>query len=407
MATQDDALMATPGFRREFLTFLKVSSPSFREAADVSQKLTSKQNIRAFKGDLAAFNAPAFLLSPTSMTEFPTYWAEQLSLFMAPASEEEPAQRSLAVLQWYICTLKQQYGKRQGKKRKPLNPFLGELFLGHFQEDATGRTELVAEQVSHHPPVTAYHIWNENHGVHMDGYNAQKTYFSGTLRIDKIGFVLLHLDKFNEDYLITLPNMHAVGLFPPPPYPELEGTTYIQSSSGYTSEIDYSGKGWLKGKKNSFRAILYKTGESDKPLNVLEGQWQHGSFDIKAMPSKKIIDTTSTESFPLTPLIVASIEEQDPLESRRAWYKVAQAIEKGDMHTVSTEKSRIEEEQRAMRKVEKIEGTEWPTRYFTKVDSWPILEDLVKQIGVDLQLEATKGMWKWDEEKNAKIKGSA
>lgn len=340
------------------------------------------------------------------MTEFPTYWAEQLSLFVAPAKEADPEKRALAVLQWYICTLKQQYGKRDGKKKKPLNPFLGELFLGHFEDNTIGRTELVAEQVSHHPPVTAYHIWNAVHGVHMHGYNAQKTYFSGTVKIDKIGFVLLHLDRFDEDYLITLPKMHLEGLFPPPPYAELEGTTHIQSSTGYTCEIQYSGRGWLKGKKSSFTATLCKTGEPQKPLNLVEGQWQHGSFDIKHMPSKKVLDTTSTDNFPLTQLVVAPVEEQDILESRRAWHKVAQAIEKGDMHTVSMEKSRIEEEQRAMRKTEKIEGTLWPTRYFTKVDSWPAVEDLVKQIGIDLQLDGTKGMWKWDEEKYAKVKAA-
>ena len=386
MATEEDALVSTPSHRREFLTFVK--------------------SIRAFRGDLSAITAPPFLLSSTSMTEFPTHWAEQTQLFTAPAAEEDPTERALAVLKWYICSLKQQYGTRDRRKKKPLNPFLGELFLGHFQDD-TGRTELVAEQVSHHPPVTAYHIWNEEKGVHLHGYNAQKTFFSGTIRIHKIGFVLLHLDKYDEDYLITLPKVRLEGLFPPPPYPELEGKTYIQSSNGYISEIDYSGKGWLSGRKNTFVARLYQTGAPNSPLRVMEGQWQNGSFEIKHMPSKKSVETLSTEDYPLTPLVVAPVEEQDPLESRRAWYKVAQAIEKGDMHTVGKEKTKIEEEQRAMRKTEKIEGTDWPTRYFTNVDSWPVLEDLAKQIGVDMQLDETKGMWKWDEEKYARNKCSS
>lgn len=386
MASPEDDFAITPSRRREFLAFLK--------------------NIRAVKGDLSAFTAPPFLLSSTSMTEFPTYWAEQTQLLVAPAAEEDPAERALAVLKWYICTLKQQYGKRDGKKKKPLNPFLGELFLGHFQDD-TGKTELVAEQVSHHPPVTAYHIWNADQGVHLHGYNAQKTFFSGTVRIHKIGFALLHLDKYEEEYLITLPKMHLDGLFPPPPYPELEGRTYIQSSSGYTSEIDYAGKGWLSGKKNSFVARLYKAGNAEKPLRLIEGQWRNGGFVIKHMPSKKPMAHLSTEEHSLTPLIVAPVKEQHSLESRRAWFKVAQAIDKGDMQTVSKEKTKIEEEQRAMRKTEKIEGVEWATKYFTKVDSWPVLENLAKQIGIEIQEEDTKGMWRWDAEKYASLKGTS
>lgn len=50
------------------------------------------------------------------------------------------------------------------KKLKPLNPFLGEIFLGRWV-DESGTTELISEQVSHHPPQTAYRIWNEEHGV--------------------------------------------------------------------------------------------------------------------------------------------------------------------------------------------------------------------------------------------------
>jgi hypothetical protein len=48
-----------------------------------------------------------------------------------------------------LTTLKQQYASRSdkfGNEKKPLNPFLGELFLGKWV-DASGTTELVSEQV--------------------------------------------------------------------------------------------------------------------------------------------------------------------------------------------------------------------------------------------------------------------
>jgi oxysterol-binding protein-related protein 9/10/11 len=70
-------------------------------------------------------------------------------VFAAPASEADPAKRALLVLKWFLTTLKQQYASRSeqyGNEKKPLNPFLGELFLGHWEDDA-GTTELVSEQV--------------------------------------------------------------------------------------------------------------------------------------------------------------------------------------------------------------------------------------------------------------------
>jgi hypothetical protein len=53
------------------------------------------------------------------------------------------------VLKWFLSTLKQQYASRSeklGSEKKPLNPFLGELFLGKW-EDEVGTTQLVSEQV--------------------------------------------------------------------------------------------------------------------------------------------------------------------------------------------------------------------------------------------------------------------
>lgn len=93
--------------------------------------------------------APPFILSSTSLTEFSTYWAEHPSVFVAPASEDDPQKRALAVLKWFLTTLKQQYSSRNeklGSEKKPLNPFLGELFLGKWEDDA-GETQLVSEQV--------------------------------------------------------------------------------------------------------------------------------------------------------------------------------------------------------------------------------------------------------------------
>ena len=54
------------------------------------------------------------------------------------------------------------------------------LFYGQWSDiDNRGRTNLLVEQVSHHPPITAYVIENEQKGLRLVGHNAQKTSFSG------------------------------------------------------------------------------------------------------------------------------------------------------------------------------------------------------------------------------------
>lgn len=334
------------------------------------------------------------------------------------------------VLKWFLSTLRQQHNNKDenGKKKrmKPLNPFLGELFLGKWVDDC-GTTNLVAEQVSHHPPVTACNIWNNEHGVRvrsplgkisetltnillqLQGHVAPKAYFSTTVHIDRKGYSILHLDKFDEDYLITMPKIHIEGIMTGSLCPELSGTTFIHSSSGYTAKIDYSSRGWLSGKKNSFVATLFRDNKEDEPLYTAEGQWS-GDFSIKKSATGEVVETFNVDTVPRTPLTVAPLEQQHPLESRRAWQHVASSILNGDIFAVGHEKSKIENEQREMRKIEKVEGREFPRRYFTRMPEDPAAERLAegmkRKTSMQGELDGHHGIWMWDEEKYRNIESN-
>ncbi|KIW08426.1 uncharacterized protein PV09_01329 [Verruconis gallopava] len=362
------------------------------------------KSITSFSGDISTLTAPPFILSGTSLTEYSSYWAEHPSIFVAPAKEKDPSKRALLVLKWFLTTLKQQYSSRSeslGTEKKPLNPFLGELFLGKWVDDA-GTTKLVSEQVSHHPPVTAYCIWNDEHGVRLQGYNGQKASISKTLTITikQVGYAILHLNEYDEDYLITLPNLHIEGVYTGAPFVELDSSSYITSSSGFTAKIDYSGRGWISGKKNTFSATLYST---EKPKDVhyyVDGQWNE-AFKIKDS-KKQEIDAYDASQCPTTKLMIAPIEEQHPLESRRAWQHVAAAINKGDMEVTQAEKSKIENEQRDLRKKEKEEGVEWERKFFTRRESDEIFDKLSQNIGYVADPKQTNGVWVWDQAKAEK-----
>ncbi|KAL1968341.1 hypothetical protein VTN77DRAFT_1870 [Rasamsonia byssochlamydoides] len=381
---------------------------------------TFLKSIASFNGDLSSLTAPPFILSSTSLVEYSAYWAEQPAIFIAPALESDPEKRALLVLKWFLSTLHQQYCSRSeklGSEKKPLNPFLGELFLGKWEDSGDiGETTLISEQVSHHPPVTAYSIINEKHGVELQGYNAQKASFSSTIQVKQLGHALLSFTPpgknrsdpaERETYLITLPSLHIESLIYGTPFVELEKHTKIASSTGYIAKIDYSGKGWLSGKKNSFTAILYKESDGEKnPLYTADGQWS-SSFVIKDARTKQEVETYNVVNIKTTPLTVAPLEEQDPYESRRAWHDVACAIERGDMDATSAAKSKIENAQRELRKKEKEEGREWERRFFKRVNEKddPVfmrlatMLDLTHGNGVGIESDRTAGVWRFDKER--------
>ncbi|RFU74306.1 hypothetical protein TARUN_7933 [Trichoderma arundinaceum] len=374
------------------------------------------KSIASFNGDLSSLTAPPFILSSQSLTEFSSYWATHPPIFTAAAAESDPAKRAMLVLKWFLSTLKHQYASRSeqfGNEKKPLNPFLGELFLGSWNDEA-GKTTLISEQVSHHPPATAYCIRNEKTGIQLEGYNAQKATFKSTIIVKQIGHAVLTIPvgsgdkKELERYLITLPSLHIEGLIFGAPFVELDGSSTITSSSGYTAKIDYSGKGWLSGKKNTVVASVYPTDNEKEVLYNVTGQWTK-EFEIYEGPAKKnskstLVSTYDAQATQQTDLALASLDKQHPLESRRAWGKVAEAIQKGDMDTVSIEKTKIEQAQRNLRSKENADGQTWERRYFNAVTEDETLALLGKAAGVPLDgdKDKTGGLWRFDAEKAAK-----
>ncbi|KAF3767340.1 hypothetical protein M406DRAFT_97840 [Cryphonectria parasitica EP155] len=344
-------------------------------------------SIATIRGDLSNITAPPFVLDTKSVVELPGFWAERPSLFVAPASSSDPAERALLVLRWFLVSLKnQQYGGRSEDEgvKKPLNAFLGECFLAKWTENdddnnddsSGGETLLVSEQVSHHPPVTACRVWNEKHGVYAEGFTRQEVTLSlGTVTIKQMGHALLTLKNHgDETYLIPLPDVKVKGILSglSGAYPELEGTYTIPSTSGYYSTIEFSGKSLLSrgGQRNEFTAKLYGPGKSSsndnnnaEPLYTLTGQWTDSFTIYKGAETSQdaAFETLVLKDLPTVPLTLLEedLDAQDPWETRRAWKGVRQALENGDMLGTAKAKSAVEQGQRDMRKDEERAGKTW------------------------------------------------
>ncbi|RDB19658.1 Protein KES1 [Hypsizygus marmoreus] len=241
------------------------------EAVPASQRgswTSFLKSIASFSGDLSSLTAPPFILSPVSLTEFPAYWCEHPDIFAAIADAKDDESRALAVLRWFIANTHPATKAWDPKRSpslistlcnvathltptRPLNPVLGELFYGKWPATSTssssqGTTTLLVEQVSHHPPITAYVIENKTKGLRLIGHNAQKTSFSaGSIIVKQIGHAILTVSLPNNtkvEYLITLPRLRIDGLWYGSPYIELTDTSYIVGG-GYVSTIEFKGKG--------------------------------------------------------------------------------------------------------------------------------------------------------------------
>lgn len=168
--------------------------------------------------------------------------------------------------------------------------------------------------------------------------------------------------EFKEDVL----------MLPIAPYVELCGTSYIQSSTGFHAAIEYTTKGWIYGEIHHFKATVSHMSQLKTPT-IIEGQWS-GKSTIKKekQPAEAFLDVKEKAR---PPVLVKPIFEQTDLESQKIWQKVSQALKAGDYATASAEKTRIENEQRAIRKERGDEQT-WQPKYFEKLPSADLFGDL-------------------------------
>ncbi|PVI03540.1 Oxysterol-binding protein [Periconia macrospinosa] len=375
-------------------------------------------SISVMHGDLSNITAPPFVLGEYSTVELPQYWGDHPDLFIAPALEPDAARRAVLVLKWFLGSLKnQQYAGRSESEgvKKPLNAFLGELFLGSWKVNGVKRnpngigdeepseTRLISEQVSHHPPVTACYLSNAHHGIHASGFTQQEITFSGTVSIKQKGYAVLHIDRFDEDYLIPVPNVKVKGVLSGSPYPELVGKYSIVSSTGFVAEIQFEGKGLLgSGLKNGFEANIYNSGQNSsrrhEPLYTAKGQWS-GQFGIIDCKTGDEIDSFDAATAPSNPITVSPRNEQDPWESRRAWGDVLDALDRADMKGTAEAKSKVEEGQRRLRREREERGEEWKSVFFGKYARDEVFERLVvadRDREGSFSVDFHSGIWKVD-----------
>lgn len=337
-------------------------------------------------------------------------WTERPSIFAAAATESSAELRALHILKWIIIATKPQFyvgGPPGTSIKKPLNAFLGEIFLGSWT-DGHATSHLVAEQVSHHPPISAVYMWDEENGIHATGYTRISMTFQGTLNVKQEGHGIVHIDRYDENYLTPALNGYVKGFFSGHLYPEVSGTYHIVSSSGFISEITFSGQGLFWGKKNTFEAKLYHRDDPSRTaLYRMYGQWSD-KFTIRDMRSDKIVevvDTNAPENDAAT-LSIPSVDDQDPWESRKAWRHVMEALRGGKYGDAVIEKTKIETAQRQMRAREVKSGQFWKPIFFYSVENdseHDVFHTLGAATGWKLLSDRTKGVWKADTKKLNKI----
>ena len=289
--------------------------------------------------DLRRITVPIYLVSPISTLEkfCDTYRpAEQLTTIANQTCPKERIKILLASIIAPLCEAPCDTWYRI----KPLNPILGEQFHAWFDHEDGSVTTFTAEQVSHHPPISAFHMENKKAGWVYRLTNEPKAKLGwNSIEVQVQGKTSFHILPLDETYEYYVPTYTATGVF-------IGAGSYCLSrklklkcnKTGYSVKIPFNPNLSISG-----HLML-----NGKPV----GQFK-GSFRDKLV----YIDDDGTEellvdfvNMPVNPRKVKPVHEQKENESQFVWHHVRYALEHLKDDTVANEKKlQVEEYERSKR----------------------------------------------------------
>uniref|UniRef100_A0A4W2BSK1 Oxysterol-binding protein n=1 Tax=Bos indicus x Bos taurus TaxID=30522 RepID=A0A4W2BSK1_BOBOX len=350
--------------------------------------------------DLTKVVLPTFILEKRSLLEMYADFLAHPDLLLAVAAGATPQDRVIGFVEYYLTAFHE--GRKGALAKKPYNPIIGETFhcswevpkdkvkarrtappapAGHehpMADDSSKNYKLrfVAEQVSHHPPISCFYCECKEKRLCVNTHVWTKSKFMGmSVGVSMIGEGVLRLLEHGEEYVFTLPSAYARSILTLP-WVELGGKVSITcAKTGYSATVIFHTKPFYGGKVHRVTAEV-----KHNPTNTIvckaHGEW-NGTLEFTYNNGEtKVIDTTT---LPVYPKKIRPLEKQGPMESRNLWREVTRCLRLGDMEAATEQKRRLEEKQRAEERKRENLRAPWRPKYFIQEgDGWVYFNPLWK-----------------------------
>ncbi|XP_060631155.1 oxysterol-binding protein-related protein 11 isoform X2 [Anolis sagrei] len=359
--------------------------------------------------DLTRVVLPTFILEKRSLLEMYADFMSHPDLFIAISNGSSPEERMIRFVEYYLTSFHE--GRKGAIAKKPYNPIIGETFhcswkmakshvpsdtnsnssshslceQGTLSEDSQDQAEsdcytvrFVAEQVSHHPPVSGFYAECVERKMCVNAHVWTKSKFLGmSIGVTMVGEGILSLLEHGEEYTFSLPCAYARSILTVP-WVELGGKVSVNcAKTGYSASITFHTKPFYGGKLHRVTGEV-KQNSTNTVVCRVQGEWNsileftYNNGETKCMDLTKLSVTRKR---------VRPIEKQGPFESRKLWQHVTESLRDGDIDKATEHKKALEEQQRNEERLRAETGTPWQTKYFVKDgDGWVYYNPLWKRM---------------------------
>lgn len=313
--------------------------------------------------DLSKVVLPTFILEPRSFLDKLSDSFYHADIISKAVQEDDPFIRMKLIVQWYLSGF---YKKPKGLK-KPFNPILGETFRCYWHHPNGSRTFFLAEQVSHHPPVSAFYMTNRQDGFCLScSILARSKFYGNSTSAILEGVGTLTLLPRGENYTLSSPYAHCKGILMGTLSMELGGKVNIEcENTGYKAELEFKLKPFLGGSEYT-NLVTGKLKLGKQTLATINGHWDNTIMIKDSRTNEETVLFAATPEMKQKRLkrYTVQLQSQAPNESERLWQHVIAAIKRDDQIGATDEKTALEEAQRTAAKERKATCTDWIPAHF-------------------------------------------
>ncbi|XAR50925.1 hypothetical protein NMG60_11005392 [Bertholletia excelsa] len=312
---------------------------------------------------------PVLIFEPMSMLQKMAELMEYSQLLDLADECEDPYMRLVYAASFFISV----YYALQ-RMWKPFNPILGETYemVNH------GGITFIAEQVSHHPPISAAHAEND-HFVYGITSKVKTKFLGNSIDIYPLGRTRVTLKRDGVILDLVPPPTKVNNLIFGRTWSDSPGEMILTNlTTGDKVVLYFQPCGWFGAGRFEVDGYVYNAAEEPKML--MTGKWNESMSyqpcDVEGEPLPgtelkevwRVAEAPANDKFQYT-YFAHKINSRDTapknlLASDSRLRPDRYALEKGDLSKAGSEKSSLEERQRAEKRIREAKGEEFTPRWF-------------------------------------------
>jgi len=350
------------------------NDPKEEDAQSKEQRSSLWQSLSNKLGTdvIVGVTLPVWMNEPTSVLQRQCEMIHFHELLTEAASFES----SLDRLAWVAIFAITAYNGTE-RYGKPFNPILGETF--EYEDKRLG-VKFLSEQVSHHPPISAAHCEGRDF-VFWQDTRPKSRFLGNSFELDTQGKTHIYFPKTRDHYVYTTtPTSRINNLIIGRMWIDHYGTLTVNNiKNGENCTLTFEKCGWLGKGRHEVTGCVKDS--NDKTCLYISGKWSE-SMSVKWLydNGRESRDTSvvvwrrppnnAIGKYKLTEFAASLLDLDDqyvpvlPVSDSRL-RPDRRALERGDMTEAGQAKHRLEEKQRAEKKIRKNE--EWSPRWFKQI----------------------------------------